>query len=128
MGGFGGVADRLNAYNIHLGDPARITTDLAATSRSPAQDIARVAALYLNDRPRVSLDVLGRKAADTSAHPRWTAPALCPGPAAAFHAPQPEVRQLSNGASSLHPPQARLADRGRHRRRYAPAQPPTPVA
>ena len=28
VGGFGGVADRLNAYNIYLGDPGRITSDL----------------------------------------------------------------------------------------------------
>ena len=27
IGGFGGVADRLNAYNVYLGDPGRITSD-----------------------------------------------------------------------------------------------------
>ncbi len=27
IGGFGGVADRLNAYNTYLGDPSRITSD-----------------------------------------------------------------------------------------------------
>jgi len=29
IGGFGGVADRLNAYNTYLGDPGRITSDAA---------------------------------------------------------------------------------------------------
>ncbi len=29
VGGFGGVADRLNAYNTYLGDPGRITGDIA---------------------------------------------------------------------------------------------------
>ena len=28
VGGFGGVADRLNAYNIYLGDPGLITSDV----------------------------------------------------------------------------------------------------
>ena len=28
MGGFGGVADRLNAYNVFRGDPSLITTDV----------------------------------------------------------------------------------------------------
>ena len=33
VGGFGGVADRLNAYNTYLGDPGRITSDFERYQR-----------------------------------------------------------------------------------------------
>ena len=36
IGGFGGVADRLNAYNVYRGDPALITADVGAV---PERDI-----------------------------------------------------------------------------------------
>ena len=37
IGGFGGVADRLNAYNIFRGDPSLITTDLERFQRVTAE-------------------------------------------------------------------------------------------
>ena len=46
VGGFGGVADRLNAYNVYLGDPGRITTDLRRYQDVRPDDLACAA-----DRP-----------------------------------------------------------------------------
>ena len=69
IGGFGGVADRLNAYNVFRGDPGLITADLERFRRVSATDIASVAARYLDLKPRVTLSVLGRK-------PRTTQPPL----------------------------------------------------
>ncbi|HEX8202145.1 MAG TPA: pitrilysin family protein, partial [Isosphaeraceae bacterium] len=39
VGGFGGVADRLNAYNTYLGDPGRITSDVARYQEVTAEEI-----------------------------------------------------------------------------------------
>ena len=62
MGGFGGVADRLNAYNVFRGDPSLITTDVRAVSKRYGRtSLDDVAARYLDGRPRVSLSVVGRK-------------------------------------------------------------------
>ena len=43
IGGFGGVADRLNAYNIFRGDPSLITADLARFQGVSVEDIPAVA-------------------------------------------------------------------------------------
>ena len=96
IGGFGGVADRLNAYNVFRGDPGLITADLERFRRVSATDIASVAARYLDGKPRVTLSVLGRK-------PRTTQPPLDrrePPPSTApvvFRAPRPEILKLGSG-------------------------------
>ena len=88
IGGFGGVADRLNAYNVFRGDPGLITTDLERFRNVSAGDIASVAARYLDDKPRVTLSVMGRK-------PRTTQPPLDrrntppSTPPVVFRAPRP---------------------------------------
>lgn len=95
IGGFGGVADRLNAYNIFLGEPGKITTDFERYQKVNAADIQRAAAM-LFDRPAVTLEVIGGPA-------RTTAPPLDrgipPTPAAAvpFRAPRPVSSVLPNG-------------------------------
>jgi zinc protease len=108
IGGFGGVADRLNAYNIFLSDPGRITADFQRYQAVTADKVRDVAGRYVvgtppgargvsTPCPRVALTVLGRKAAtiveplDRSVPPQ-TAPAV------AFRAPRPEVRTLGCGA------------------------------
>ena len=63
MGGFGGIADRLNAYNVFRGDPSLITTDLNRFQQVTSDAIASVAARHLDGKPRVTLSVLGRKPA-----------------------------------------------------------------
>ena len=60
VGGFGGVADRLNAYNIYLGDPGRITADVARFEAVTVAGISAAAERYLAGRPRVELSVVGR--------------------------------------------------------------------
>ena len=39
IGGFGGVADRLNAYNVFRGDPSLITADVRRFQSVTAQDL-----------------------------------------------------------------------------------------
>jgi predicted Zn-dependent peptidase len=97
VGGFGGVADRLNAYNIYLGDPGRITSDVERYQAATAEDVRAMAQRHLVGRPRVDLTVLGNKAA-LIAPPldRTTAPATAP--AVSFRAPIPERRTLRCGA------------------------------
>lgn len=96
IGGFGGVADRLNAYNIFGGDPGLITTDLNRFQQVTPADIAEAAASYLVCQPRVALSVLGRKPVvqtpplDRAQPPRSAAPTP-------YRAPAPHVLKLSNG-------------------------------
>lgn len=97
-GGFGGVADRLNAYNIYCGDPSRITTDLQRYMKVTTRELhdAAVDYLYTRKKPAARLTIRGRKPAvgiaklDRATPP----PARTPAP---FRAPKPEVRALSNG-------------------------------
>ncbi|MDG3005150.1 M16 family metallopeptidase [Paludisphaera mucosa] len=95
-GGFGGVADRLNAYNIYCGDPSRITTDLERFLRVTPDHLRAAAAAYLDGKPYVGLSIYGRKpAAGVAKVDRATPPpARTPTP---FRAPAPEVHSLSNG-------------------------------
>jgi zinc protease len=96
IGGFGGVADRLNAYNVFRGDPGLITADLERFRTVSAADIASAATRYLNEKPRVTLSVQGRK-------PRTTQPPLDrkkpPSSAApvVFRAPRPEILKIGSG-------------------------------
>jgi predicted Zn-dependent peptidase len=97
VGGFGGVADRLNAYNVFLGDPARFVTDLERFREVTALDVRRVAATFLDVPDRVTLDVLGRRAGPTVAPiDRATPPS--PATAAGYQAPIPTIVPLDCGA------------------------------
>jgi zinc protease len=96
VGGFGGVADRLNAYNTYLGDPSRITSDFERYNEVTPEAVRAAARTYVEGRPRVSLTVDGRKPAvltaplDRSVVPRSTE-------AATFRAPLPQVLTLRSG-------------------------------
>jgi predicted Zn-dependent peptidase len=96
LGGFGGVADRLNAYNVFRGDPSLITTDLKRFQQTTPDAIRSAAVTYLNGTPRAALSVLGRKPSVLSAPLDRKLPP--PGAApAVYRAPLPEIRRLSNG-------------------------------
>ncbi len=103
IGGFGGVADRLNAYNIYLGDPGRITTDVQRYQEVTAASIQAVAQQYVIGRPRVALEVVASERPTVSASSAGAAPRLDRSvapvslPAARFRSPRPEVRTLRNG-------------------------------
>ncbi len=60
MGGFGGVADLLNAFNIYCGDPGQIGTDIHRFGNVRPEDLQAVAARYLVGRARVCLSIVGR--------------------------------------------------------------------
>jgi zinc protease len=95
IGGFGGVADRLNAYNVYLGDPGRFAADLGRFQAVSADDIRQAAARFLVDKPSVSLTVLGRAGAAQSLD--RSKPPAAPAPVA-FQAPLPQERVLQNGS------------------------------
>ena len=101
VGGFGGVADRLNAYNTYLGDPGQITGDFARYEETTAYAVASAASRHLTDsrgaiEPRVVLTVLGRR-------PPVVVPPLDrmvkpgPAPASPFRPPTPTALRLSCG-------------------------------
>ena len=96
IGGFGGVADRLNAYNIYRGDPSLITSDLTRYQQVDTDAIQVAASAFLESPPAVSLSVLGRKQAshfpplDRTIPPATLAPTV-------YQPPFPRVLQLGNG-------------------------------
>ncbi|QEH36991.1 Peptidase M16 inactive domain protein [Aquisphaera giovannonii] len=96
LGGFGGVADRLNAYNVYRGDPGLITRDLPRFQAVDVDDIRRVARRYLAGKPAVSLSVVGQKAVTSSPTLDRAVPPTS-SPPAAFAAPTPEILRLGNG-------------------------------
>ncbi|MGZ3414221.1 MAG: M16 family metallopeptidase, partial [Isosphaeraceae bacterium] len=55
IGGFGGVADRLNAYHVFRGDPSLITTDLKRFQRVTVDAVRAAAVDYLDGKPRATL-------------------------------------------------------------------------
>lgn len=95
IGGFGGVADRLNAYNIYRGDPASFASDLERFQSVTPEAIREVARRYVVGRPSVRLTVLGKKAPAAAPLDR----SIVPESAAAvpFRAPCPEVATLRCG-------------------------------
>jgi predicted Zn-dependent peptidase len=96
MGGFGGVADRLNAYNVFCGDPSLITGDVRRFLDVSAAQLQDVAQRYLIGRPRVELSVVGRNT--SPGKPALGAGAEPAGSArGSFRPPQPEQIVLGCG-------------------------------
>ncbi len=114
LGGFGGVADRLNQYNHYLGDPGYLASDLARYQKATIAGLKTVAARDLRDNARVIIyGVKGDKvindipkAADTSAKveaappadtEKWRAEQPKAGPASKLTLPVPQQFKLDNG-------------------------------
>jgi predicted Zn-dependent peptidase len=98
IGGFGGVADRLNAYNTYAGDPGLVLDDLKRYQAVSGEDIRDAARRFLAGRPSVRLDVVPSRASNPSLPPLDRAvppPTLAPVP---FRAPLPIERELPGGA------------------------------
>lgn len=57
VGGFGGRADRLNAYNIQLGDPGKMQWDCQRYTNATAEDVRQCALQYLKPDGRVIIQV-----------------------------------------------------------------------
>ncbi|HEV7844491.1 MAG TPA: insulinase family protein, partial [Pyrinomonadaceae bacterium] len=65
LGGFGGVADRLNQYNHYLGDPGYLAKDLARFDKANAAAIQKIAQDKLSKNSRVVVyGVPGKKVID----------------------------------------------------------------
>ena len=58
LGGFGGKADQLNAYNVYTGSPAYFSKDLERYLKVTIADVRRVAARYLTPQHAVQLSVV----------------------------------------------------------------------
>lgn len=96
IGGFGGVADRLNAYNVYRGDPNLITSDYDRFLAVTAGAVSRAASTYLVDKPRVSLSVVGAKKKPAGAVLDRSSPPPSGAPVA-YRAPTPRLETLRNG-------------------------------
>ena len=96
VGGFGGRANRLNAFNVFAGDPDLVNTDIDRFLAVGPDDVWRVANEYLNDR-QVRLTVLPESAQPraTEALDRTVEPA--PSAAPSFTPPVVQRARLANG-------------------------------
>jgi zinc protease len=100
IGGFGGIADRLNSYHHHLGNPEKFGWDLQRYLDLDQDRVLETARKYLR-APRVAVRVvpLGEMEASTSPEAttldRTKMPAK--GPESAFHLPTRERFTMANG-------------------------------
>ncbi len=123
LGGFGGVADRLNSYNHYLGTPDFLAADIARYENSTTESIQAFVQGQLNGNQRVVVyglpgkQDLGPEVATPKAEQKdpsknngeavnadaeWRKDAPKPGPASALHLPVPEKFKLSNGLTVLY--------------------------
>jgi zinc protease len=119
LGGFGGVADRLNQYNHFLGDPGYLPKDLERYRKATTESIRNLAQRELRretgvvvfgvpgtkvvkDVPKSSHDS-GTTVLDTPEIPgqEWRCTPPSPGPAHAPSLPVPKQFQLSNGLTVM---------------------------
>ena len=117
LGGFGGVADRLNQYNHYLGDPGYLAKDLARYQAVTAGAVQRLAAKTLTRNSRVVIyAVPGQKvvhdvpkssaeeaqsAEVTPAPDDWRSTPPAAGPASPLKLPTPQRFTLANGLTVL---------------------------
>ena len=120
LGGFGGMADRLNQYNHYLGNPGYLAQDLGRYQKATVASIRAFADAQLKPNARVVLHLrysgqagpwprcsatpktLAKREADTggeavNADAEWRANPPQPGPARPLNLPVPEVFKLQNG-------------------------------
>ncbi len=115
LGGFGGVADRLNQYNHFLADPGRLAWDLERYHKATARSLQALAQEELSRNGRVVVyGVPGEKAIDDvprsapgaqgAAEPapvtsgqEWRRTVPKPGPLSALRLPVPRRFRLANG-------------------------------
>jgi len=101
VGGFGGIANQLNTFNIFGGDPDLLNTDIERYLSVQPEDIQRVANTYFNNDANVKFVVMPEAA--RSAQPKVSAPPVdrTIQPAATeprpFTPPTLQSGQLSNG-------------------------------
>ena len=117
LGGFGGVADRLNEYNHYLGNPgyfpqdvhryqAATTESIRAFAEAQLKPAARVVVYGIPGKPDLGPDVptpknqqkgQGTGGESVNADAAWRENPPIPGPAHALNLPVPDIFRLSNG-------------------------------
>ncbi|TFH66025.1 MAG: insulinase family protein [Candidatus Zixiibacteriota bacterium] len=97
VGGFGGRADRLNAYNVRLGDPGKLLWDRDRYTKGTAADVQTYAKKYLNLNDRAILQIYprGKLAADSNKPDMTVEPQALPEPS--FTPPTVQKATLANG-------------------------------
>jgi zinc protease len=118
LGGFGGVADRLNEYNHYVGDPGFLRKDLERYREvTPASVKAFAAQLTANSRvvvqavpgqkqlepepPKSTAAAAGSGGEAVNADEAWRAQPPAPGPARPLAVPVPTSFTLANGLTVL---------------------------
>ncbi|HEY9715004.1 MAG TPA: pitrilysin family protein, partial [Chroococcales cyanobacterium] len=117
LGGFGGVADRLNMYNFFLNNPGYLPEDVARYNKVSVQDVQKFARDYLTDGSAVVVNgVPGKKVIDdvarqkeeaekdataiaTAAEEDWRKSPPVPASAVKMSLPVPATFKLDNGLS-----------------------------
>jgi zinc protease len=122
LGGFGGVADRLNQYNHYLHNPGYLPDDLARYDNATTQSIrtfadaqlkptARVVVYGIPGKPDLGPEVAtppnqekGKSTGGESinADAAWREHAPAAGPARPLNLPVPEIFKLSNGMTVVY--------------------------
>jgi len=123
LGGFGGVADRLNSYNHYLGTPDFLAADVGRYENATTEAIQAFVRGQLNDNQRAVIyglpgkQDLGPEVATPKAEQKdpsknngepvnedaeWRKDAPKPRPAGALHLPVPQKFKLSNGLTVLY--------------------------
>jgi len=97
IGGFGGIADRLNSYNTYLGDPGKFDFDRDRYLKATAEDVRQAVARWLDTPNRLLVRFHPEKSgrASETALDRSRQPAL--GADTPFHAPEVQSARLPNG-------------------------------
>ncbi len=101
VGGFGGIADRLNGYNVFLGEPDMFQWDMDRYSNATVESVNSYARKYINLDNRAVLHIMPRgevMAMDVEVD-RATKPAE--GPEPSFDPPSIQRAELSNGLELL---------------------------
>ncbi|HEX8879259.1 MAG TPA: insulinase family protein, partial [Candidatus Acidoferrum sp.] len=123
LGGFGGVADRLNSYNHYLGTPDFLAADIGRYESASVESLKAFAQTQLGSDQRVVVygvpgkQDLGREVPTPKAEAKdtakmggepvnpdaeWRKDPPKPGPASPLHLPVPQQFKLSNGLTVLY--------------------------
>jgi len=123
LGGFGGVADRLNSYNHYLGTPDFLSADIARYENASVESLKAFAQHQLGNNQRVVVygvpgkQDLGAEVPTPKAEAKntaklggepvnpdaeWRKDPPKPGPSSALHLPVPQEFKLANGLTILY--------------------------